>query len=256
MNREWAASQLEDFIGAIDSLDQLQHIGNLIAGDESQTLKFEAESNEAENTVRSLEPIAQIIMEALKPGLSAYESADSADNWAIRWRPAKNMALRALGLVRSGAEAKEQLRPDAPDLVADQLHTWVWEAARPMWEAGSQSTAVLHATQAINARLQQKLGRFDISDASLCTEAFSTDPPKEGRSRLRFSGDRTSETWKSLQVGAGFFGRGCFQTIRNPLAHDHQYHLRQQDALEMLAALSLLARLIDECLIEAASKQA
>lgn len=53
MDRKWAASQLEDFIGAIDSLDQLQHIGNLIAGDESQMLKFEAESNETENTVRS-----------------------------------------------------------------------------------------------------------------------------------------------------------------------------------------------------------
>lgn len=191
-------------------------------------------------------------MEALEPGLSAYESADSAENWAIRWRPAKNAALRALGLAKSGAEAKEQLRPDAPDLVADQFHAWVWEAARPMWEAESQSTAVFHAAQAINARLQQKLSRFDISDASLCGEAFSADPPKEARPRLRFSGDRTSETWKSLQVGAGFFGRGCFQAIRNPPAHNHQHHLNQQEALEMLAALSLLSRWIDECQVEAA----
>jgi hypothetical protein len=251
VDREWAAAQLDDFVGAIDSLDELERIGHLIAGDETQMLRLEADANETENTVRSREPIAQLIMESVEPGLSAYQSADSSDTWAIRWRPAKGAALRALGLVKSGAEAKEQLRPDAPDLVADQLHIWVWEAARPMWEAGSQSTAVLHAAQAINARLQQKLSRFDISDASLCVEAFSTDAPKEGRSRLRFSGDRTSETWKSLQLGAASFRRGCFQAIRNPLAHNHQYDCSQQEALERLAALSLLARWVDECKIEA-----
>jgi hypothetical protein len=122
-----------------------------------------------------------------------------------------------------------------------------------MWEAGSPATAVLHAAQAINARLQQKLGRIDISDATLCGEAFSTDPPREGRPRLRFSGDRTSETWKSQQVGAGFFGRGCFQAIRNPPAHNYQHPVSQQQALEMLAALSLLARWVDEGQVEASS---
>lgn len=250
MDREWAAAQLDEFVGAIDSLDQFERIRNLIAGDESQMLRLEADADETENSVRSREPIAQLIMESVEPGLGTYPSPDSSDNWAIRWRPAKGAALRALGLVRSGAEARDRLRPDAPDLVADQLHIWVWEAARPMWEAGSRSTAVLHAAQAINARLQQKLSRFDISDATLCGEAFSADAPKEGRSRLRFSGDRTSETWKSLQLGAAFFGRGCFQAIRNPLAHSHQYDCSQEEALERLAALSLLARWVDECKIE------
>jgi len=251
VDREWAAAQLEDFVGAIDELDQLERVGHLIADSETQMFKLQGDATETENTVLSREPIAQLIMEAVESGLSRYQSADSSDPWATRWRPAKGAALRALGLVRSGAEAKEQLRPDAPDLVADQLHVWVWEAARPMWEAGSQSTSVLHAAQAINARLQQKLGRYDISDASLCVEAFSADAPKEGRPRLRFGGDRTSETWKSLQLGAAFFGRGCFQAIRNPLAHDHEHHLSQQEPLEMLAALSLLARWIDQCQVEA-----
>jgi hypothetical protein len=253
VDREWAERQLEAFIGAIDTLEQMGRVGSLIADSESQMLKLGNDADETDNVIRSHEPIAELIMEAVQPGLSAYENADSADQWSVRWRPAKNAALRALGLVKTGAEAKEQLRPDAPDLVADQLQAWVWDAARPMWEANSPGTAVLHAAQAINARLQQKLGRFDISDATLCGEAFSTDPPKEGRPRLRFSGDRTSETWKSQQVGAGFFGRGCFQAIRNPPAHNHEHPVSHQLALEMLAALSLLARWVDECQVETAN---
>jgi hypothetical protein len=222
MDREWAAKQLQNFTGAIGSLDEFDRIGHLIAGDERQMAQLDSDRDETDDGVRALEPIAQIVMEAVEPGLSSYESADLAENWAIRWRPAKNAALRALGLVTSGAEAREKMQPDAPNLLADQLHPWVWEAARPMWEAGSRPTSVLHAAQAVNARLQQKLGRADISDAALCTEAFSTDDPKAGRLRLRFDGDRNSETWRSMQAGAASFGRGCFQAIRNPVAHSHQ----------------------------------
>lgn len=184
MDREWATAQLEVFVEAIGQLDQLERIGHLVSDSESQMLRLGNDADETENIVRSHEPIAQLIMEAVEPGLSTYKSADSApENLALatRWRPAKNAALRALGLVRTGVEAKQQLRLDAPDLVADQLHAWVWEAARPMWEAGSLPTAVLNAAKAINLRLQQKLGRHDISDASLCVEAFSADAPKEGR---------------------------------------------------------------------------
>jgi hypothetical protein len=160
VDQEWAAKQLEAFVEAIDTLEQMGRIGSLIADDERESLRLGNDADETENLVRSREPIAQLIMEAVQPGLSTYQSADSVmdewGGWATRWRPAKGAALRALGLVKTGAEAKEKLRTDAPDLAADQLHAWVWEAARPMWEAGSPATAVLHAAQAINARLQRQ----------------------------------------------------------------------------------------------------
>jgi uncharacterized protein (TIGR02391 family) len=146
-----------------------------------------------------------------------------------------------------GVEAKQRMRPDAPELAADRFHPWVWDAARPMWDAGSPQTAVLHAAQSVNARLKQTLGRCDVSEAQLCREAFSPADPKAGQSRLRFPGDRSTDTWKSLQNGARDFGAGCFEAIRNPLAHDHQYPLPPQEALEQLAALSVLARWIESC---------
>jgi hypothetical protein len=250
VDTDWAAAQLEAFIGSIDQLNELGRIGHLIVGDERQGLKLDSDADDVENTIRSLEPIAQLIMEAVDPGLSTYESADSSVNWNTRWDPAKGAALRALGLVRTGAEAREKLRPDAPGLAADQFHPWVWEAARPMWEAGSQPTAVYHAAQAVNARLQQKLGRFDVSEGALCGEAFSVDAPRDGRPRLRFDGDRTSETWRSRQIGAALFGQGCFRAVRNPVAHNPQHPLSEREVLEALAAFSLLARWIDGCEVE------
>ena len=146
------------------------------------------------------------------------------------------------------------MRPDSPDLVADQFHPWVWEAVAPFWYAGSRQEAVLAAARSVNARMQEKRGHHNKSDAALCREFFSLDPPAPGRPRLRFGGyTRTDQTWRSRQQGAMDFGAGCFEGIRNPAAHEHGLDLSEQVALEQLAAFSLLARWIDECTVEAAS---
>src|SRR5690348_7506981 len=101
VDREWAAASLEAFVEAIGRVDQLERIGPLVSDSESQTVRLVDDADEAENMVRSHEPIAQLIMEAVELGLSTYESADSAPgnlDSATRWRPAKSAALRALGL--------------------------------------------------------------------------------------------------------------------------------------------------------------
>jgi Protein of unknown function (Hypoth_ymh) len=149
------------------------------------------------------------------------------------------------------------MRPDSPDLVADQLHSWVWEAAAPLWYAGSRQGAVHAAARSVNARMQQKRGHKDKTDAALCREFFSLDEPAPGRPRLRFPGySRTDSTWRSRQQGAMDFGAGCFQGVRNPAAHQHGLDLPEQVALEQLAAFSLLARWVDECDVETARGEA
>jgi Protein of unknown function (Hypoth_ymh) len=50
--------------------------------------------------------------------------------------------------------------------------------------------------------------------------------------------------WTSQHEGAGFLGMGCAQAIRNLTTHGAQPD--EQTALEQLATLSLLARLIDK----------
>ncbi len=244
VDRQWGAEQLQDFVRSIDDLEKLYDDEKRAASD------LWADIKELDNKLRTLEPAVQIIMDAVDSSLRSYTSSDEAgeEQWRVRWGPAKNAALKALGLLTTGFEAKQRMRQDAPELAADRLHPWVWDAARAMWEAGSPQVAVLHAAQSVNARLQQRIKRFDVSEAQLCREAFTLDDPKLGQSRLRFPGDRKTDTWKALQNGARDFGAGCFMAIRNPLAHNHQYPLQAQEALEQLAVFSVLARWIERCM--------
>ena len=126
----------------------------------------------------SLDPVMRYLMDAAQQGFGDYRPPRSADqNYdSTYWRlDVKPWALRAIGKLTLGAEAVERVKPDSPDLVADQLHPWVWQAAAPLWDAGNRQEAVHAAARSVNARLQQKLGRRDAADAKLCCQAFSLD---------------------------------------------------------------------------------
>ncbi len=73
-------------------------------------------------------------------------------------------------------------------------------------------------------------------------------PPRPGHPRLRFDAIEDEQTRDSMRDGAMNFGAGCFQAIRNPIGHlpNDEHELSEQQALERLAAWSLLARWIDE----------
>jgi Protein of unknown function (Hypoth_ymh) len=65
---------------------------------------------------------------------------------------------------------------------------------------------------------------------------------------LRLPGDSAKDqTVKSRNNALRAFAEGCFAGIRNPASHEHGDDLSEQKALEYLAALSILARWIDEC---------
>jgi hypothetical protein len=91
-----------------------------------------------------------------------------------------------------------------------------------------------------------------VSEADLVRQAFSDKPPEADKKRLRFNSVADEQTRKSLRQGVMEFGAGCFAAIRNPLGHlpNDELELDEQTALERLAALSLLARWIDETDIE------
>ena len=251
MDHAWASRELGEFR---DCIDGLQRIENAEGEDYDELVSRIGSHGDLVDQLISLDPVMRELMQAARPGLGEYAepptggwSFDDSKYWhdVVRHR-----VLQAIGIHELGAEARSRMRPDSPDLVADQFHEWVWEAAMPMWQAGSTQEAVHAAVRSVNARLQQKLGRHNASDSSLCREAFSHNDPAPGRPRLRFPGDRTSDTWRSRQQGAMDFGAGCFEGIRNPAAHEHEMDLPEQIALEQLASFSVLARWIDECAVE------
>lgn len=252
MDHAWAAAQLEKFKEHIDVFQ----LHNEVAGEGFDDLVQEyGDSPQVVDRLVTMEPVMRQLMDAASSDLGHYpewflsgaNGRDfSADYWRIVVRP---KVLQAIGIHTLGAEASKRLQPDSPDLVADQFHPWVWDAAMPLWLAGSKQEAVQAAARSVNARLQQKLGRRNISDAALCREAFSLKDPGPNQPRLRFLEDQTSQTWRSRQQGGVDFGAGCFEGIRNPLSHEHGLDLSDMAALEYLAAFSVLARWIGECIV-------
>jgi hypothetical protein len=168
-----------------------------------------------------------------------------------KWHRHYTAAQRCLARIRRREEMEKKLGATAPKLSTAAMHRWVWEAAKPQWSSGHLAEAVSAATRSINSRLQQKLGRRDVSELRLVREAFTLNPPTPAAKRLRVMEDDGSDTYKSLHQGILSFGSGCFQAIRNPLAHldPGGVEISEQEALERLAALSLLARWVDDAVV-------
>jgi len=194
-----------------------------------------------------IEPTVREILKRLDPALADCD-IDPWDNWARPW----TLLTAALELSPLAKHARQSSPPDIPVLPADQFHPWVWRAARTLWDSAHYRHAVQAAATAINDHTQNKLGRRDIADTQLMQEAFSPHLPEPGRPRLRCPGDPSSPTTQSRQRGALQYAAGCFIAIRNPATHG-QGEWDQETALECLAALSLLARWIDDWTLDKAT---
>jgi hypothetical protein len=94
--------------------------------------------------------------------------------------------------------------------------------------------------------------RHDVSDSDLFMQSFDPKDPVTGKPRLRFPGDRTSPTWRARQEGAKYLAAGASMAIRNDAAHEDTVDWSEQEALEHLAVLSVVARWVDECEVESA----
>ena len=152
--------------------------------------------------------------------------------------------------------------PVGPTLAANRLHPWVWSAAANLWDDGHHIAAVDAAYKKVELQTQQKLrASRRRSGADLFAQAFSLEDPRPDTPRLRFPHiDRAEalETWKSAHEGAMHVGMGCAKGIRNSLAHPTEDTSEigedeKQEALEQLAALSVLARRVDACEVVAPS---
>ena len=179
------------------------------------------------------------ILKRLDPELTDFNLNGLAGDKAAR-----DAVNRGLGILAERDEWEAKLAPDAPVLPADQFHPWVWQAAQTLWDSSHYRHAVQAAATAINDHTQNKLGRRDVADTQLMQETFSPNPPEPGKPRLRCPGDPSNPTTQSRQRGALQYAVGCFGAIRNPATHE-QGEWDQQEALECLAALSVLARWID-----------
>jgi uncharacterized protein (TIGR02391 family) len=186
-------------------------------------------------------PVVEKILTRVTPHWQTTVSKDFYNRWGQR----REAAQRAITELEREAELREKLGDDAPTLSAGYLHPWVWEGARSLWQSGHYREAVAAAARKVNAETQNKVGRRDLSEVKLFNDIFSPKPAP-GRPRLRLTDDDGGKTYENVHRGAMVFADGCYTAIRNPAAHEVQEELPEDEALEQLAAFSVLARWIDQ----------
>lgn len=210
--------------------------------------------DEAAATIRGLLPLMRNIAERVHPEIVsdlrepdyAEVGTDEEGNPAWPWGAVQAAAQTLLGVLENWIVREQILGPVGPALAASGLHEWVWDEAKGRWDDGYYGDAVHAAAEAVSRKTQVKLKRRDKTGAPLFQEAFSLDDPAPGKPRLRldFVDEEDKETWKSAHRGAMHLGMACSMGVRNPVAHKRA-DPGKQEALEQLAALSVLARWVD-----------
>lgn len=152
---------------------------------------------------------------------------------------------RAMAMLSAALDEARIGHGEAPAVDLAGLHPWVAGVSTALWSNGHRRQAVEEAARQIEVQLRAKLGQDGGTGVRLVTDAFSLTPSKPDSFRLRFEGfTEGTDGWTNAHEGAMSFGRGCMLRIRNLYLHGHEPP--EAEVLEALAALSLLARWIDE----------
>ncbi|WP_280447121.1 TIGR02391 family protein [Nocardia brasiliensis] len=241
LNIGWALARLEDFIEAVEANNSIIPAIPLTSEHHALRRKMAATAVAAEKILDRIVPHWR----------SEIKTGFTDDQWGQR----RELCVRAMEELRMQDAFEENLGENAPVLNAAQLHHWVWDAAKPLWISGHFAEAVRAASIVVNARTQEKLNRRDIAESDLFAQAFTMDAPKRGAPRLRLMDNDGSKTYQSLHQGVAAFARGCYAAIRNPISHDVHGEFNEYEALEKLAAFSILAKWVDGARTEEAEPQ-
>ncbi|MFI1308616.1 TIGR02391 family protein [Streptomyces albidoflavus] len=241
MNREWAVRKLQAFL-VTASITYIPDAPN----------SFGLWTYKLDQPRAEVQAAAQIIEQVLDRVLPGWRTADWPEGKRQPYWREREAANRAIAQLEAEQELSDNLGSGAPQLDAATLHPWVWGSVQGLWSSGHFREAVGMAAKAVNAQAQAKLSRRDLSEAKLLADAFSAKPPVAGHPRLRLDTDDGSDTFRSRHDGAGSFARGVYSAIRNPIAHELDHELDENQALEQLAAFSILARWVDEAAVETA----
>ncbi|MFE2823442.1 TIGR02391 family protein [Streptomyces sp. NPDC059271] len=233
---DWAQGELAQFLQLTELYRAPDPPGIMVIGPRK------ANRGSQEDIIASAHVVEQILDRVL-PRWRAEVPASPRVN---RWSQHREAVQRAVVVLQRDAEIQGRLGDDAPQLNAASLHAWVWSAAQPLWRDRHFREAVTAAARRVNRETQNKVGRRDVTETPLFQTVFSKDDPKPGQPRLRLMPDDGSDTFRSVQRGAAAFAEGCYAGIRNPNSHeDGLPELPEHEALEQLAAFSVLARWVD-----------
>ena len=186
------------------------------------------------------------------PG-SAGSSARSGEPAQLRPEPRASLlgrysvgALAASGPLPAATTSEQE---DRTVVRLSDFHPWIAERAEPLFVDGHYRSAVVAATQFLEAEWRSLLGVEGLSLGQLARMSFDRRGPARGEPRLRFRGygSRDSPAWKNAHDGARQYALGCVKRIRNLAVHHPQdAEPGATETLEILGALSTLARWVTE----------
>jgi hypothetical protein len=211
-----------------------------------EEVSLDSEVHQSIDEVRQRARFARHIVEAmgerdLAERIAEHEEGQFGGHPFTRARLA---LVEAIAILTQREELAELLGPAGPQLSASELHPAIWGAAAALWDDGHYRAAVQAASSCLEGLLQGVAGPA-VAGENLAA-LFSTNGSAGGEPRLRLRGlSPDSRTWRSAHDGAAALVRGAFMAVRNVVSHPGSPDPSQAEALEMLAILSYVARLVD-----------
>jgi Protein of unknown function (Hypoth_ymh) len=233
MNREWMRERLESFKALCEAYD----LENRRVHYAEYTDRHRVITDEMSSQM----PAVREILKHLDPALGEQVELPTHMGGAS---DSLRAVQQGLGILRDRDEWAANLAPDAPSLIADQFHPYVWAAASPLWDTGQYRVAVGQASVSLSAHIAKKAAS-PLSERELVNQVLAPSEPGPGQVRLHFAGDKSSRTWRSRQDGLHLLAQSVFAGIRNVATHT-EAEWPEQVALERLAVLSVVARWADE----------
>lgn len=240
LNTEWALAELDGFI----------HLAELVPHPSPDVIGTFPRGSEEDIAAQA--QVVEKILDRVLPRWRIEVPEDPYRGWSRQYEA----AVRARAQLKRAEEIERNLGDNAPEISAASLHPWIWSGAASLWQSGHYRSAVEDAAKKVNAETQNKVGRRDLSETKLFQEAFTDKAAEPDKVRLRRMTPDGSDTYRSIQRGAMALAEGIFAGIRNPLTHEAHQELDEQVALEYLAALSVLARWVEESEVEHAGGKA
>jgi Protein of unknown function (Hypoth_ymh) len=241
MDYKWARERVAEYLELLDEHRALYAPRGVVVGAEPRLRSIADQMNRRLSTVIK-------IAERVEPGIvTNFYFEDGGSDWPYKTR--RKVTSILLGALDDAEAIEEHVGPVGPRLSAVQLHPWILDVSRSLWDDGHRREAIQAAATQLEIQMRAKLGTASGSGREL-SEAFSAAPPSPTMSRFRLPDlEPGTEDFNSAHEGAKLYGMGCFQSIRNITTHRIDQPSDDR-ALEMLAALSLLARWVETASVE------
>lgn len=136
-------------------------------------------------------------------------------------------------------------KADGIDLLKERgIHSNIIKVSGRLFEDGHYSQSIFEAYKEINNLVKSKSGLTHLDGRTLMSQAFKLPSPI-----LRWT-DLKTDSDKDEQEGFMLLFMGAIVGVRNPKAHDHVIQKDKIKTLEYLSFASLLAKRIDEAIVD------